>query len=160
MTNTDDMYVFTLTHYKCTYSHLHIIRPFLSLPFTYTFLNVVLLKMANSRIQIIFIIKDEFRFLPNLDLRQKRASQQNCIFFFFSNNQHCTKDIWKKMYHFNAFDGNVSFYRNQTDYMVISKDEPDLYGSCIFFFQIVSYQWNLVETTTVQTQVNKARKVQ
>ena len=83
MTNTDDMYVFTLTHYKCTYSHLHIIRPFLSLPFTYTFLNVVLLKMANSRIQIIFIIKDEFRFLPNLDLRQKRASQQNCIFFFF-----------------------------------------------------------------------------
>ena len=26
-----------------------------------------------------------------------------------------TIEIWKKMYHLNAFDQNVSFYRNQTD---------------------------------------------
>ena len=31
----------------------------------------------------------------------------------FVNNQHCTKEIWKKMYHLNAFDQHVSFYRNQ-----------------------------------------------
>ena len=41
------------------------------------------------------------------------------FFFFFFNDQHCTTEMWKKMYHLNAFDQNVSFYRKQTDYTTI-----------------------------------------
>ena len=32
------------------------------------------------------------------------------------SNQHCTKEIWKKLYNFNAFDQKVSLYRNQKNY--------------------------------------------
>ena len=49
-----------------------------------------------------------------------------------------TIEIWKKMYHLNAFDQNVSFYRNQTDKkcweerkLLVTSD----FSSCHYFFQ-------------------------
>ena len=35
------------------------------------------------------------------------------ICLVFVNNQHCNKEIWKKLYHLNAFDQNVSFNKKR-----------------------------------------------
>ena len=46
---------------------------------------------------------------------QMKSDEQLYFCMAFVNNEHYTKEIWKKIYHLNAFDQNISFYRNQTN---------------------------------------------
>ena len=50
---------------------------------------------------------------------QMKSDEKLYFCVVFVNNQHLFKEISKKMYHLNAFDQNVSFHVNQTDYIIL-----------------------------------------
>ena len=53
--------------------------------------------------------------VKNIKVQMKSDEKLHfCMVFVY--NQHYYKEIRKNLYHLNAFDQNVSFYRHQKDY--------------------------------------------